>query len=158
MTPLREREYEFLDPSTIKKDTPAPKVGIGLDAASSIANPRPDLAGLRVALPLGRSGVYLIDPQGYKRGIPDPTTYNNLFRDWNNIVTSIDITMISDGPGFAPGSILITAPGSGVYLLDNGIKKGISSPAVMDKYYFNWGRIVTLPPIVLTDLPSGSWA
>jgi hypothetical protein len=42
---------------------------------------RPDLNGARVKHPL-YSSVYLID-RGQKRGIPNPGTYNNLFKDWN---------------------------------------------------------------------------
>jgi hypothetical protein len=156
MSPKTEK-YEYLDPKVLAVDTPPPTVGVGRKAAANLPTPRPDLAGLRIALPEGRSGVYLIAPDGYKRGVPDPTTYNNLFRDWNGIVTSIDITQISDGPGLASGTILIDAPGYGVFILDNGVRKGISSPAIMDKYYFNWGRIVTRPAIVMNAIPAGSW-
>jgi hypothetical protein len=58
--------------------------------------PRMDLAGARIAAS-GNSAIYLVDDDGTARHIPDPTTYNRLFRDWNGVQTVN--TSIASGPG-----------------------------------------------------------
>ena len=50
--------------------------------------PYPELAGQRVQLP-GHPEIYLVDDDGLRRWIPNPATYNNLFRDWNGV--NVDI-------------------------------------------------------------------
>jgi hypothetical protein len=146
-------EHKFADAAALEVQTEPEEVGIGFDEAL-FEIPRPDLNGIRMTLP-GPSTVWLID-RGYKRGIPNPETYNNLFRDWNGIVVSIDVNEIPSGPNITNGAILATRPGPGtVYLIDNGVKRGILNPAVMDKYHFAWNRIYRVPQIVLDSIPDG---
>lgn len=131
---------------------------IGIQPAA-LGNPRPDLAGLRVKTP-NQPQIYLIDPDGYRRWIPNPQTYNNLFRDWNGVVIDININEISESAPLTDGAILARPQGAApVYLVSNGIKRWITSPAVMDKYYFNWATVYQLPHVSLDFIPTGpNWS
>ncbi|HEY3034606.1 MAG TPA: hypothetical protein VGJ54_08110 [Streptosporangiaceae bacterium] len=114
-----------------------------------------DLAGARVQ----QGGkIYLIDNDGTKRYIPDPTTYTNLFRDWSAILQFADVGSIPSGPPITSGAYLAIAQETmqTVYLVDNGQKRGVTSPAVMDKFYFNWNQIRKVPQSTLDALPTGA--
>ncbi|GAP94186.1 hypothetical protein [Leptolyngbya sp. NIES-2104] len=146
LTPVESAELEV--------QTEPMALTVGLSPASFQA-PRPDLNGLRVKLP-GQPEIYLID-QGYRRWIPNPTTFNNLFRNWNGIVEEISITSIPRGQNISSGAILARAYGTApVYLVDQGLKRWITSPAAMDRYNFAWGRIYELPAISLNAIATGA--
>jgi hypothetical protein len=44
---------------------------------------------------------------------------------------------------------------SAVYLVSNGQKRHVASPAVMDKFWFNWNTIQAVPQNILDALPTG---
>lgn len=114
---------------------------------------RPDLNGYRVRVP-GQAAIYLID-RGKRRHIPNPETYNNLFRNWDGIVGDINVPEITEDAPLASGSALIQGQGRAeVYLLDQGKKRHILSPAVMDRYYFDWQKIHHVPGNVIDSIPS----
>jgi hypothetical protein len=99
----------------------------------------------------------LIDHEGYRRWISNPTTYNNLFRDWNGIAADIDINETPQAPALADGAVLAFAGyGSPVYIVSNQVKRWIVSPAAMDKYYFSWSTLVQVPHVLLDYIPAGS--
>jgi hypothetical protein len=117
---------------------------------------RPDLAGLRIKDPVGPR-VYLIDDDGTKRWISDVPTYNALFRDWNGIENIAGTNTIDDGADITVGAVLAKSNQfANVYLIDNGMKRRISNPAVMDKFYFAWNKIQVVPEVVLDFIPSGA--
>lgn len=121
-----------------------------------MAQPRPDLAGLRVKFP-ANPAIYLIDPSGIRRWIPNPETYNNLFRDWNGVIIDIDIGEITEGPSLTNGAFLARAINAApVYLISNGEKRWITSPAVMERYHFDWNRIQLVSQILLDSVPNGA--
>jgi hypothetical protein len=133
--------------------TELPQVSVGIQ--TNIAEPRPDLAGQRFVAP-GSPKIYLVDPQGYLRYIPNPTTYNNLFRNWNGVLT-FDIVNIAQGPAISNGAILARGSGeSPVYLITNGVKDWITTPAAMDKYYFNWATVCVVPDVLVDFIPNGT--
>src|ERR1700732_1131 len=110
----------------IQVKTPPPVVQVGIQP--HVTHPRPDLAGLRLKSPTGPQ-VYLIDPEGYRRWIPNPTTYNHLFRDWNGIITDINTIEIAEAAPLTDGAVLAVGAGTGpVYLVSNGMKRWITSP------------------------------
>ncbi|GAA3028639.1 hypothetical protein GCM10020000_01440 [Streptomyces olivoverticillatus] len=114
----------------------------------------PELNGLRVK---GINGpeIYLI-LDGRRHWIPNPATYNNLFRDWNGIQTIVDPDSIDNGGQLSDGAFLGKSPNAPeVYLISNGVKRWITSPAAMDKYYFNWNRIKYVEPVALQAIPQG---
>jgi hypothetical protein len=133
-------------PTILQVNLPVPAPGTVL---------RQDLAGQRIATP-GDTAIYLVDIDGSKRHIPDPTTYNNLFRDWSGI-QAVDASTIWSGPALTSGAYLATAQETlgAVYLIDNGQKRWITSPAAMDKFWFNWNTVRKVPQSTLTPIPNG---
>jgi hypothetical protein len=126
------------------------------DRPSDAPVPRKDLAGLRVKSPASPE-LFVIDPDGLRRYIPNPGTYNSLFRDWNGIVVDINVNEISRGADLTSGAVLVRAAGTApVYLISNGQKRWITSPAVMDKYHFNWNTVLQVPAALVDFIPTGA--
>ncbi len=116
---------------------------------------RHDLDGLRMQLP-GNPAIYLI-MDGMKHWIPDPPTFNNLFRDWSGIVQDPHLNEIDNGPQISEGAVLAQAQGAApVYLIDQNHKRWITSPATMDRYNFNWNRVNHVAPILVEAIPAGT--
>ena len=116
---------------------------------------RRDLDGLRLQTP-GDAAIYMIG-QGKKRHIADPNTYNSLYREWNSVVPDVDLNEIDGGEEIAPGTNLIQGYGdAAVYLLDGGRKRWIQSPATMDRYDFDWRKVIRVPMSVINSLQNGS--
>jgi hypothetical protein len=148
-----EMKYATADASKLAVPAEPLNLTLGLEARA-FAGPRPDLNGLRIVHP-GNGAVYLI-LDGHKSHIPNPPTYNNLFRSWEGIITDIDVTEIPTGPTLTDGAILAVRTGGGaVYLISNGVKRHVVSPLVMDQYHFAWNRIVGVPPALLDSIPTG---
>ncbi|MFF7725306.1 hypothetical protein [Streptomyces sp. NPDC008001] len=123
--------------------------------AAELRGRHPELNGARLK-GVNSPAVYLI-LDGKRHWIPNPATYNNLFRNWNGIQSVIDIGAIDDGGQLSDGAILAKSPGEpAVYLVSNGIKRWITSPAAMDKYYFDWNKIVNISPVALNSIPTGA--
>lgn len=113
------------------------------------------------------TAVYFV-LEGKACHVPNPETYNNLFRNWDviggkNISASLKplwdamISQIPKGPEMTNGALLIKGDASdAVYLLTNGVKHWISSPAVMDYCAFEWKKVKLLPLVVVEAIPSGS--
>ncbi|MFI9721152.1 hypothetical protein ACIHFE_16110 [Streptomyces sp. NPDC052396] len=124
-------------------------------SAAHLRGVHPELNGLRVT---GINGgkVYLI-LDGKRRWIPNPATYDQLFRGWDGIRYAVDVEGITDGGQLSDGAFLAKAPdGPQVYLVTNGQKRWITSPAAMDKYYFDWRKIVSVSSVALRGFPTGS--
>jgi YVTN family beta-propeller protein len=117
--------------------------------------PRPDLAGKRIQAS-GDPAIYLVDDDGTRRHIPDPTTYNNLFRDWTGI-QAIDVSTVTSGPELTSGAYLAWhgVAGDPVYFITNGQKRRIASPTVMDKFWFDSSKVRTVSQSTLDALPNG---
>ena len=106
--------------------------------------------------------VYLI-LDGARRWIPNPATYNNLFRDWNGIepLSQSFLREIDEGTQIADGAVLVNQtdpPAPAVYLITEAAvntKRHIASPATADKFHFDLGKIVHIPKVVLDAVPTG---
>jgi hypothetical protein len=146
-------------PAPSATSTPAPPAAptaTPVASASPTATaPRPDLAGARVQQP-GTPAIYLVDDDGTLRHIPDSATYSNLFRDGTGIQT-MSVSTITAGPDLTSGAYLATPSSSAgaIYLVTNGQKRHVVSPAVMDKFWFNPGAVQTVPQATLDGLPNG---
>ena len=93
--------------------------------------------------------------------MPDPYTYNRIFRDWNGIFDDPALNDIPDAGPLSYGASVIRADGTAaVYFVSGGIKRWVPSPPVMDKCNFNWptgGDVVG--PAVAAAIPDGLiWA
>ncbi len=119
----------------------------------------PDLAGSRVALSKEPGKLYLVNPEGVLQWIPNPATFNNLFKNWDGNKT-VDIPEPPIGDPLTEGTLLVKAKDKPeVYILSNGVVRPIKDEATMEKYYFGWNKIVELPGIVIDSLPQGDiWA
>jgi len=147
-------EKSLVPVKDIEQKTTQIEVTMGVVAAS-LPVPRPDLAGLRL-MHLTGPAIYLVNPEGFLQWIPNPPTYNNLFRDWNGVY-KVDISNMAKGTALSDGAILARGNASApVYLVSNGRKRWISSPAAMDKYYFNWGHVYVVPQILTNSIPTGN--
>jgi hypothetical protein len=119
--------------------------------------PRPALAGCRLSRS-GRGNVYIVDRDGYRRLIPDRFTYSRLFRDSSGI-RETNVDSIAVGPPLDPGTVLVRGDlPERTYIIDKGYLRLISSPAVMDKYWFARQRIVLMDQAILESLvPGADW-
>jgi len=125
---------------------------VGFDH-SWMRSPRPDLNGLRVRSPT-TGELFLID-RGYRRLIANPDIYNSLFRTWDGIVEDLDIEDIPLGSPISDGAILVRCDTSShIYLVDDGTKRHITGPAVMDKYFLAWTRVHDVPHGVFDAIPT----
>lgn len=104
--------------------------------------------------------VYLV-VDGLRHWIPDSDTYENLFRDWDGIEEILDLNDIDPGDDISHGAVL-ARPGDRppVYLVadtENGRVEArhIATSATMDRYYFHWGKVVSVPEVVLNAVPPG---
>jgi hypothetical protein len=141
------------DASEVQVKTQAFETALGVNAATA-GTSRPDLNGYRLKAP-GDPKIFLVD-QGYRRWIPDPATYNNLFRDWNGIVQDPLIYDVPEGLPIASGSVLARGSGTApVYFVEPGSKRWIANPHTMDVYYFSWGMVYVIPPVLLAGIPDG---
>lgn len=104
--------------------------------------------------------VWFIDTDGSRRGIPNPQTLHNLFRD--GAVEKVPPRTISDydlSPlgGISDGAILARAPNDPtVWVITDGVKRGVSSQQAMDKFHFARDQVQLVPFIVLSYVPVGT--
>jgi hypothetical protein len=149
--------------SAVMPATPAPASTVSHSPAALSAvtagPPRPDLRGTRVQSP-GRPQIYIIDPEGYRRWIPNPSTYDNLFKTWDGVIVDLGTHDIPERAALSNGAFLAKSPDAvQVYLISNGQKRWITSPPVFDHYRFNWTKIQTMPSAALDAIPTGpSWS
>jgi hypothetical protein len=131
-----------------------PKIGV---ARTGMLEPRPDLSGTRMKMP-NQDAIYLVDPDGYRRLIPDAATYNNLFIDWTGIAIDIDISEIPESSALTVGAILATPWTFGpIYLVSNGMKRCIANMGVFDhKYFFNLEVVHTVQHVLLDFIFDGA--
>jgi hypothetical protein len=122
--------------------------------ALQVPVPVPDLAGCRV-MGSPYADVYVVDRDGYRRHIVDQETYNRLFRDWSHIIeTDLDYIALAEPVG--SGTVLVRGDESdSIYIIDQGFRRLISGPAVMDKYWFKWERVSLMNQTVLESISLG---
>lgn len=147
--------YGF-NPATLKSFTAdqiagiptGPSIGMDLDA-------EPFTDGTR-ARDASTGNIYLaID--GELRWIPNPTVYNNLFDTWSGIVSrpTLSPTVFRIGPQLDDNCHLIAAPGCGVAMVVDGVRRHIANPATMTRFSFSWTTPVTLTPAAFNAYPQG---
>jgi hypothetical protein len=127
-------------------------------SSEPVAIPRPEFAGYKVRQ-RGTTPVYVIDRDGYRRLVPFPSTFINLFTDsalTKDLEVSDMVQDIAEGPALDDGAILIRGISSeSIYLLDQGKKRFIAGQDVMDKYGFNKDCVVLVQQILINAIPTG---
>jgi len=110
--------------------------------------------GMRVRDPA--SGAIYLVLDGKLRWVPNPETYNNLFKDWTSvtqITTAAEYLVgqpLTDGAYLAGGS-----PDGKIFLVVDATKRWITSPQVFDLYGFNWGIVRQLTVAQLKAISDG---
>ena len=114
---------------------------------------RTDLDGRCIKHP-ERIRVFFVD-RGQKRHVLDVDTFFRIFRDWR-VDDEAEIDAIEDGPDVSLGAAIIGVgePPGAIYLVDNGTKRHVLSPAVMDRYNFR-APFAVVPEIALRFVPDG---
>ena len=141
---------EFLNrlPFEAPQELVSPAIGI----------PRPELSGSKVRV-AGRTPIYVIDRLGYRRLIPFPLTFMNLFKDesvFRGVVVASSVADIAEGPALDEGALLVRGRCSeSIYLLDQGRKHHIDGQTIMDKYDFDEESVVVVPQILIDAVPEG---
>jgi len=116
---------------------------------------RLDWNGRRIRSKVDEKIYIVID--GLRHWVPNPATYENLFRDWDGVEDIIDIDSIDAGADITDGAILARGgEDPPVYLISNGVKRHVTSPEAMDRYYFEWDRVISLPPVAVLFIPTGT--
>lgn len=102
-------------------------------------------------------GTVFLVLNGELRGIPDPATYNNLFNDWNTIVVSdYLVDNIPAGPGLSVGAVLAKGNASdAVFLVSNGSKQWVPSPAVFERFAFNGNNVNVIAQVIVDAAAQG---
>jgi len=122
------------------------------------AIPRPELAGCKVRI-TGKTPIYVIDRQGYRRLVPFPLTFMNLFHAcavFQGLLVSESVSQIAEGPALEESTILVRGMHSeDIYLIDRGQKRLVRSRRAMDKYDFNEASAVVVPQVLVDAIPTG---
>jgi hypothetical protein len=129
-----------------------------LSRSPQVGTPCPELAGLKTRI-TGTTPIYVIDRSGYRRLVPFPLTFINLFSDsilFKSVMVSEDVADIPEGPPLDDRAILVRGVSSElIYLIDRGTKKLISSSRIMDKYGFDERCVVSVPQVVIDSIRAG---
>jgi hypothetical protein len=127
---------------------------VGAAQVGITPEPMPQLNGLLLQLP-GNPKVYLV-LNAFRCWVPDPATFNNLFVAGATITPDINIGVVSEGPALSSGAVLAKSTDSDrVYLVSNGVKMWIPSPAIFTRYQFNSAKVQVVAPILINSIPNG---
>ena len=97
--------------------------------------------------------VYLVTDKGAKRGFPTPFSYLGLGYQWSELPQTRDpsITQMKDDPvypvmysPFPDGTLVQQSGEPTVYVITNGKRRGITSPAVLEKLGYSFADVVVL--------------
>ncbi|MCX6811343.1 MAG: hypothetical protein NT039_01460, partial [Candidatus Berkelbacteria bacterium] len=107
---------------------------------------------IRVA---NQPAVYLVE-NGKKNHVPSPSVFSNNYINWNKIIAISDAEMNSYPSGtpvpYRDGTMFIE-PGTGpeAYVVENGARRWIPSPAVFTDAGYNWGYIITAESFTIVN-------
>lgn len=115
---------------------------------------RPDLNGLLVQLP-GADPIYLVI-NGFRRWVPNPQTFINLFVPGARVVPDVNIGLIPEATPLTSGAVLARpAGGNPIYVISNGVKMLIPSMDVFNRYQFNMNNVQNVSPVLIDFIPTG---
>ncbi len=143
-----------MDPASMDT-TPPPVQNLDMSVKGGPV-PHPGFNGRRIK-PIGGNAIYFVWKNGYKCWIPNPATYDNLFRSWGGILelSKAQVDAIATGPNITPGAIMARGHDqAAVYFVSNQTKNWVTSPVAMDYCHFKWPN-PTVPPVLLEFIPDG---
>jgi hypothetical protein len=121
-----------------------------------VSTPRPDFAGRRLHAP-GRRAIYLVDPAGYRRRVPNDFVYRRLFGNGLDVADCVQIERIALGPPLAAGTMLVRGHAAeSVYLVDIGRRRRVASDTVMRKYGFAFDWVFAVRQVLVDSIPPGA--
>ena len=85
--------------------------------------------------------------------IPDPATYDRLFAK-TNVMTNVSLNTKFTA-SLTNDAFLAKDENNPIYLVSNGVKRWIVSPAVFDHYGFAWDKVQVIPTAKLNSIPTG---
>lgn len=103
-----------------------------------------------------KSGAIFLMIDDRLRHIPNPATYDNLFRDWSGIGDLGNLVGQARGEPLADGAYLASGtPDGKVFLILDNSKRWVAGPPVMDRYHFKWNAVRKLSAEQLAAMPDG---
>ncbi|MFZ2513991.1 MAG: hypothetical protein WAW63_06055, partial [Candidatus Saccharimonadales bacterium] len=106
-------------------------------------------------------GVYRLE-NGTKRAFPSELVFLSYSYKWADVVgiNAADLSAIPDGPVMAYNTHyregrLVTAASSGVYLVDNGLKRPFPSADVFTAMSYKWADVLSISAGELSLIPDG---
>ncbi|MFD0764333.1 hypothetical protein ACFQZI_05680 [Mucilaginibacter lutimaris] len=100
-----------------------------------------------------KGGVYIIiDKKAHL--IPNPETYNQLFKNWNGI-QEVNSNSVLIGEPITDRAYLASAT-ERVYFVSNGVKRWIMSPIAFNNFNFSWDKIRKVSAAELDRIPEGN--
>jgi uncharacterized protein Veg len=107
-------------------------------------------------------GVYFID-NSTKRAFPSELIFLSYAYKWADIstITPDLLALIPEGPVMAYNvhfreGRLVSTPNQGVFLVDTGLKRPLSSEAAFLSYSYKWSDVLTITPAELALIPDGA--
>jgi hypothetical protein len=99
--------------------------------------------------------------RGLKRHIPNPLTFRVEGFRWGNVnrIADSSLAAISTGDpllsALADGNLL-KGSGPEVYVMEGGVKRHVTSPAVMSACGYGWDAVRDIPDGLLNTIPEGA--
>jgi hypothetical protein len=134
-------------------------VPVPADAAARAPGPepRPDLKGQRVRCD-GGPATFLIDPEGYRRGIPTAAVGTKLFED--HVKVEMDgCDAIALAGYLSQDAYLARRKNSfDLFLVTNGVRFAVADAATFDRFHFDWDKVIVLSEAELKPIPhAATW-
>jgi len=101
------------------------------------------------------SGRIFVMLDGALRHIPNPATYDALFRDWKGIGAVGNLGGQRLEAALPADAHLAMPPSGRIFLVADGMKRWITSPAVMDRYQFKWSAVRKVPAETMDRIADG---
>jgi hypothetical protein len=110
----------------------------------------------------GQDTIYLVLDR-VLRGIVSPEAYNNLFKDWKNLVRLQSLDGFEVGPAINKDNTFLIATAKdapkeykgAAYLCIDGQRRHIANPNTFSKYNFDWGKVATPAWPEIAKIPEG---
>ncbi|GIE78895.1 hypothetical protein Aph02nite_48450 [Actinoplanes philippinensis] len=120
-------------------------------------SPRPDLKGKRLRCD-GGPATFLIDPEGYRRGIPTAAVGTKLFADTVKVEFK-GCDSIPLAGYFSQDAYLARLSGTfDLFLVTNGVRYAIADAATFDAFHFDWDKVIVLSVGELRRIPlAATW-